>query len=90
MYDVELKLSILVQIVMKKKIILLLFLIFSATSSKAMVTFDYLFQHPNSHTFATCAPPNQCGGSYLQEFQLLKQELQIISGENTKKFTKSY
>ena len=82
MYDVELKLSILVQIVMKKKIILLLFMIFSATSSKAMVTFDYLFQHPNSHTFATCAPPNQCGGSYLQEFQLLKQELQIISGEN--------
>ena len=81
MYDVEFKLSILVQVVMKK-IILLLFLIFSATSSKAMVTFDYLFQHPNSHTFATCAPPNQCGGSYLQEFQLLKQELQIISGEN--------
>ena len=81
MYDVGLKLTILVQIVMKK-ILLLLFLIFSATSSKAMVTFDYLFQHPNSHTFATCAPPNQCGGSYLQEFQLLKQELQIISGEN--------
>ena len=68
-------------LLMKKKL-LLLFLIFSAASSKAMVTFDYLFQHPNSHTFATCAPPSQCGGSYLQEYQLIKQELQIISGEN--------
>ena len=68
-------------LLMKKKF-LLLFLVFSAASSKAMVTFDYLFQHPNSHTFANCVPPSQRVGSYLQEYQLTKLELQIISGEN--------
>ncbi|MDA9767053.1 hypothetical protein N9B76_01430 [Candidatus Thioglobus sp.] len=64
-----------------KKLALLIFF-FSSSSAQSMVVFDYLFQQPYSHTFTTCVPPNQCGGSYLQEFQALEQYLQIISGEN--------
>ena len=68
---------------MIKKIAFLVLVFFNSTAqSMSMVAFDHLFQHPNTTIADMCIPPGQCGGSLLQEFQWLKQELQIISGEN--------
>lgn len=67
---------------MKKKLALLIFFFSSSSAqSMSMVEFDYLFEHPNTHIADICIT-QQCGGSYLQEYQLLKQQLQIISGQN--------
>ena len=50
-------------------------------SESGVKLLNYLFEHPNTHIADICIT-QQCGGSYLQEYQLLKQQLQIISGEN--------
>ena len=55
---------------MKQILTLLFSLIFSTSVAHAIVTFEHLFQHPNSYYFDTCSPPNQCGGSYLQEYPM--------------------
>ena len=66
---------------MKKLALLIFFFSSSSAQSMSMIEFDYLFENPNTYIADTCIT-QQCGGSYLQEYQLLKQQLQIISGEN--------
>lgn len=65
-----------------KKIFTLFLLISIPIYSHALVSFENFFQKPNSDYFYTCSGGyNSCGSWLGEQYQLLFNELQTISGE---------
>ena len=66
---------------MKKTFALFLFILMPIYSH-ALVSFDNFFQKPNSDYFYTCSVGyNSCGSWLGEQYEILLNELQIISGE---------
>ena len=65
---------------MKKILLPLVSCIFISSNVKAFVSFEYLFQKPNSDYFYTCSF-QQCGSWLGEQYQLLINDLRTVSGE---------